>query len=191
MASVLYGVVKYFSPRGFGFIRWDNPQDLFFHISSFANPVATRDGVVFERLSRGESPRQPKIGDQVAFEVGRGERGPVAIPWCYTKDYGEALDRHNNWQKPPRYRVVVTYDQRHLIGGGVDATHVEWGGENGGTLQDLCKAYPRDRNDPLRYYGGDDFNRSSQIQVLVDGKWIDVTEDPRPVLPDSRYHRRW
>lgn len=189
--AVLYGVVRYFSPRGFGFIRWDNPRDLFFHISSIASPVATRDGVVFEPTPRGQSPRQPKIGDQVAFEIGQGERGSVAAHWCFSNDYEEALDRHNNWREPPRYRVVVVYDQTHLVGGKVGEPRVEWGGENGGTLVDLCKAYPRDRNDRLRYYGGNDFNCTSQIQVLVDGKWFGVLEDPRPVVPDSRYRRRY
>ena len=49
--------------RGFGFIKSDDGQDLFFHRSELR-------GVTFELLKEGES---------VEFEKGEGPKGPKAV----------------------------------------------------------------------------------------------------------------
>jgi len=193
-SSVEFGKVKLYKENGYGFIVREGKGDLFFHMKNFAWPEASENGVHFKHLQpqTHRTNRYPQPGDRVAFMVDRGEKGPVANPWCYAEDYEAELKRHQNWPKPIRYRVVVVYDQLHLVDGKAEEPHVEWGGENGGTLDDLCDKYPRNRYDPLRYFGHDDFNRTSQIQMLVDDKWVDVTEDPRPIVSDNyRSRRRW
>ena len=49
--------------RGFGFIKGDNGQDLFFHRSELR-------GVTFDLLKEGEN---------VEFEKGEGPKGPKAV----------------------------------------------------------------------------------------------------------------
>ena len=57
------GTVKWFNPtKGFGFIAQDHGEDLFIHQTEI-----TQAG--FRSLSKG---------DRVEFEVGKGEKGPVA-----------------------------------------------------------------------------------------------------------------
>ncbi len=187
--TVLFGSVKFYSEKGFGFISLDKPQDLFFHIKNYSKPVATERGVVFERVYKN-SVRYPQPGDSVAFEMTMGNRGFVANPWCYTEDYHKALEIFEKWPQPQRYRVVTVHDQIH-ISGFVGEPHVTWGGEKGGTFEELCRTYPRDRYDKLQYFGHDDFNATHYIQQLKDGKWVNI-EDPRPYVEDRyRSRRRW
>ena len=55
------GIVKFFNAsKGFGFIKQESGQDLFFHVSEM-------NGV------------EPKDGDNVEFEIGQGRKGPCAI----------------------------------------------------------------------------------------------------------------
>lgn len=55
------GTVKFFNnDKGFGFIKQDSGDDLFFHISQI-------QGV------------EPKEGDKVEFEIGEGNKGPCAV----------------------------------------------------------------------------------------------------------------
>ncbi|MES0397816.1 MAG: cold-shock protein [Syntrophobacteria bacterium] len=57
------GIVKWFNDRkGFGFIQQENGEDIFVHYSSINMPG-------YKSLAEGE---------QVAFEVEEGDRGPVA-----------------------------------------------------------------------------------------------------------------
>jgi CspA family cold shock protein len=55
------GTIKKIADRGFGFIRTDTGQDLFFHMSA----VATR----FEELREGQ---------RVSYTNGMGPKGPCA-----------------------------------------------------------------------------------------------------------------
>ena len=58
------GTVKWFNDRkGYGFIQRESGQDVFVHFSGI----------------KGEGFRTLYEGDQVAFEVEDGERGPQAI----------------------------------------------------------------------------------------------------------------
>ncbi len=55
------GTVKFFNiSKGFGFIKQQSGQDLFFHVSE-------------------TNGAEPKDGDNVEFEVGQGRKGPCAI----------------------------------------------------------------------------------------------------------------
>ena len=55
------GTVKFFNAsKGFGFIKQQSGQDLFFHVSEISGA-------------------EPKDGDNVEFEVGQGRKGPCAI----------------------------------------------------------------------------------------------------------------
>jgi len=55
------GTVKFFNTsKGFGFIKREDDQDIFFHISEVQGA-------------------EPKDGDKVEFEVGEGRKGPCAI----------------------------------------------------------------------------------------------------------------
>ncbi len=56
------GTIKRLTDKGFGFISNDSGTDLFFHMSSV-------QGVRFEELQEGQ---------KVAFEEGRGPKGPRA-----------------------------------------------------------------------------------------------------------------
>ena len=56
------GKIKKIMDKGFGFIEQANGQDLFFHKSSLS-------GVNFEELREGQ---------EVTYEVGRGQKGPCA-----------------------------------------------------------------------------------------------------------------
>ena len=55
------GTVKFFNvSKGFGFIKQESGDDLFFHISEIQG-------------------QEPKDGDNVEFEVGEGRKGPCAV----------------------------------------------------------------------------------------------------------------
>ena len=55
------GTVKFFNTsKGFGFIKREDGQDIFFHISEVQGT-------------------EPKDGDKVEFEVGEGRKGPCAM----------------------------------------------------------------------------------------------------------------
>jgi len=57
------GMVKWFNERkGYGFIQQENGEDIFVHYSSINMPG-------YKSLAEGE---------QVTFEVEKGDRGPVA-----------------------------------------------------------------------------------------------------------------
>ncbi len=57
----MQGTVKFFNTsKGFGFIKPDSGDDLFFHMSEV----------------QGDEPR---AGDKVEFEVGQGKKGPCAV----------------------------------------------------------------------------------------------------------------
>jgi CspA family cold shock protein len=56
------GTIKKLTDRGFGFIRTDSGQEIFFHAQNL-------EGVSFEELREG----QP-----VTFEEGRSDKGPRA-----------------------------------------------------------------------------------------------------------------
>lgn len=189
---VEFGLVKFYNQKGYFFIKRVGLLDLFAHMKNQRRPVATEYGVSFEALTPAErdSGRFPQPEEEIAFEIGIGDRGPVANPWCYKKDYDAALAKHLAWPKPITYRVMVVYDQKHLVGGKVDDPKVEWGGDNGRPLEYLADAYPRNRYDPLRYYGGDDFSATRYIEMLVDGQWVKVDKDPRPQVADN-YRRKW
>ena len=55
-------IKKLVSDKGFGFIEQQNGQDLFFHKSALS-------GVNFDELREGQ---------EVSYEVGRGQKGPCA-----------------------------------------------------------------------------------------------------------------
>lgn len=56
------GSVKFFNAdKGFGFIKQDSGDDLFFHISEVDGNQELQDG------------------DKVEFEIGEGRKGPCAI----------------------------------------------------------------------------------------------------------------
>ncbi len=188
--QVEFGTVKFYD--SFGFISREGARAVFFLTKNFAWPEASEDGVRFvgnnSRMHRMN--RLPQVGDNVAFTVAQGQRGPYADSWCYAEDYEAALKEFEHRPKPLRYRVVVVYDQTHLVGGTIDEPHVEWGGTSGGTLDELSDRYPRNRYDQLRYFSHDDFNRRSQIQVLEGDEWVDVVEDPRPEVSDN-YRSRY
>jgi CspA family cold shock protein len=59
-----FGTVVYFSEgRGFGFVRPDGANhDVFVHLSQFP-----------------KSEGKLRVGDRLQFEVGRNEKGPVAL----------------------------------------------------------------------------------------------------------------
>ena len=55
------GTVKFFNTsKGFGFIKQESGDDLFFHVSEIQG-------------------QEPKDGDNVEFEVGEGRKGPCAV----------------------------------------------------------------------------------------------------------------
>jgi len=56
------GSIKRLTEKGFGFIRKEDGNDVFFHSTAL-------EGVVFEEL---------RIGQRVAFTEGEGSRGPRA-----------------------------------------------------------------------------------------------------------------
>lgn len=56
------GTIKRKTDRGFGFIRTEKGQDLFFHMSSV-------EGTTFDELREGQ---------KVAYVEGRGDKGPRA-----------------------------------------------------------------------------------------------------------------
>jgi len=55
------GSVKFFNnEKGFGFIKQDSGDDLFFHITQVEGA-------------------EPKEGDKVEYEIGEGSKGPCAV----------------------------------------------------------------------------------------------------------------
>lgn len=56
------GTIKKILDKGFGFIKNDSNQELFFHSSSV-------EGVQFEELREGQ---------RVSFDIGQGRKGPCA-----------------------------------------------------------------------------------------------------------------
>ncbi len=187
-----YGTVKWFDSREekrYGFIVRDTGGEIFFHLNDGRGFGMGEERPVFSegvRLSH-----IPLPGDRVAFAIGHGTKGEKASPWGFEAQYNEAKELIERRPKPLRYRVVVVYDQEHLIGGKTGEPDIEWGGEDGGTLEQLSGRYPRNKYDPLRYFGHDDFNRTSTIQVLKDGNWVNVEEDPRPIVSDNTRVQRW
>jgi cold shock CspA family protein len=82
------GIVKNYIPdRGFGFITVKNGKDLFFHIKAGKNIRAGESGPEF---SKSKLTREPKAGDRIMFEAVQGERGMVALPWCFAEDWEQA-----------------------------------------------------------------------------------------------------
>lgn len=75
-------VKKYVADRGFGFIKTKDSGDVFFHINNGRHPVAVLAEVVnSERKAIGD----PKEGDQIMFEVVKGQKGLMASPWCFAE----------------------------------------------------------------------------------------------------------
>jgi CspA family cold shock protein len=60
--SISSGSIKRLTDKGFGFIRTESGNDLFFHSSAL-------DGVSFEEL---------RVGQRVEFREGQGPKGPRA-----------------------------------------------------------------------------------------------------------------
>ena len=62
-------VTKFQEIHAYGFIRPDDGgKDIFFHLKGYG---------------AGKVPRRPKDGDSVIYDVGRGDRGPMAVNWLY------------------------------------------------------------------------------------------------------------
>lgn len=57
------GKIKKIMDKGFGFIEQPNGQDLFFHMSS---------------VTGGSNFNDLREGQEVTYEVGRGQKGPCA-----------------------------------------------------------------------------------------------------------------
>jgi CspA family cold shock protein len=63
MSARKSGVIKFYNEKkGFGFIRYDEDSDIFFHISEVENQHSTINE-----------------GDPVTFETGQGKKGIVAV----------------------------------------------------------------------------------------------------------------
>lgn len=76
--------------KRFGFIRAENKDgeetEIFFHLNDYRPPVMQVDGsITFERF--GRAARVPNVGDRIAFEATRGDRGYKASPWAFAEEY--------------------------------------------------------------------------------------------------------
>lgn len=172
--------------KRYGYIRRKGAPSLYFHMNNLSVPKACATGVCL-MPSNCEVVRTlpgPKVRAGVAFVLSEGPRGPLANPWCYKQEYMDALSEFQSWNSVTRYRVLVTYSRTDA---GDPYTYVEWGGEFGVSLEEICKRYPRGDGDLLKEYCRNRVCRKPQLQKLDGEVWKDVTVDPRPaVLVDKR-----
>jgi len=93
------GYVKFFDAREgklFGFLVDELGNELFFHYSDGRSVRVWEShfgDVKFVDLVESTTPlRFPKKGDRLAFDRGRNAKGPKARPWCFKREYDNALD---------------------------------------------------------------------------------------------------
>lgn len=174
------GIVKFFDSRDnkrFGFLRFDGQtNDIFFHFNDGCRIIPGEDELpVF--LENSRVVRDPQKGDRVFFNLRFNNKGSKACPWGFLSEYEDA---ELVILKRPRYRVIHTFDSPPGTSG---EPHIEWGGEKGRSLKDLCDRYPRDRHDSLAPFSDSDniFDSHYDFQANYGNGWKKI-EDPRPIV---------
>lgn len=192
------GSVRFFDSRPekrFGFVLLETEEEIFFHFNDGQFVIPGEKEPKFSgsatQVIQGKACRlrDPRKDDKVVFVRAPGSKGDKASPWGYETHYERALEIIAKRSKPLRYRVVRVFDSPPGTPG---EPQVEWGGERGRTLEELCARYPRDRWDDLKPFSDSDniFDTRAEIQVNDGLGWEPAERDPRPIINASRPVRR-
>lgn len=177
-----FGKVKVFFVNGYGFVRTDEGEEIFFHITEGRELEEGDEEPEFSE----RRVRDPKEGEHLVFQVStgfsKGKQKPKACPWGYTQEYDRIQGQIAN---RPNYRVMQQYQ---IPGSGPMEPTVLWQGTN---LKELCRKYPRlediRMDDLFSGFSCGDFDKFVWFERSVGEVWS-LCEDPRPY---ERKSSRW
>lgn len=177
-----FGTVKVFFVNGYGFVRTDSGEEIFFHITEGRDLEEGDEEPEFSE----RRVRNPQEGEHLVFQVSqgfsKGRQRPKACPWGYAEDY-DRIKRQI--AERPNYRVMQQYQ---IPGSKPMEPTVLWQGTN---IKDLCRKYPRPEDfrmdDLFSGFSCGDFDKFVWFERSTEKGWHRC-EDPRPI---ERSRRRW